>query len=153
MVIPLDLTCPQTLKAKKVQKTGFCSMVHFKSWEKNLKVIISIVNLAIQKQKIICFTYHACQQGGLFSKCPFFFTFAHIYSDAIFHNSLFEKKKSVFSSSFTLRLSLEWKSFIKLYSVLYIVCTFLYKKLYLDMLKDGFGVKRASCSLHLKLVK
>ena len=114
MVIPLDLTCPQTLKAKKVQKTGFCSMVHFKSWEKNLKVIISIVNLATPKQKLICFTYHAFQQGGLFSKCPFFFTFAHIYSDAIFHNSLFEKK-SVFSSSFTLRLSLEWKSFIKLY--------------------------------------
>ena len=81
-----------------------------------------------------------------------------IYSDAIFHSSTIQEKrqyfqKAVFSSSFTLRLSLEWKSFIKLYSVLYIVCTFLYKKLYLDMLKDGFGVKRASCSLHLKLVK
>ena len=64
-------------EGKKGSKDRILQHGAFKSWEKNLKVIISIVNLATPKQKLICFTYHAFQQGGLFSKCPFFFTFAH----------------------------------------------------------------------------
>ena len=140
VVIPVDLTCPQTSKQKKVQKTGFCSlrshrdgMVHFESWKK-----ISFINQTYfidstyQDEKSCntktkLFTYQSFQNVLSFPLLQA--AQVCIYSDAIFHSSTIQEKrqyfqKAVFSSSFTLRLSLEWKSFIKLYSVLYIVYTF-----------------------------